>query len=341
MMIRTITGGVSALRRMASMALLLALVGPGGCDRSDEPRSSAPGDPSTGEGVGPAAEEGEGPTGPSETPVAITIDDLPWVGPLPPGWDRMDGTRRILAALERHGAQATGFVNCGRSQPGTPVLSAWLEAGHELGNHTEQHLDLNYADPASWAADAGTCDRSLRDLTGARSLTFRYPYLHRGPTAERYRAGRAAVDELGSVIAPVTINTGDWILDDPWVAALRSGDDEAAERIATGYVDHVARAAAHYRTVAGERVGRDVAHILLLHANALLADRLDAVLTRLREEGFRFVALEEALRDPVYALEDDYVGPEGLSWLYRIPPADPSAHAWDLEEAARVRALIP
>jgi peptidoglycan-N-acetylglucosamine deacetylase len=269
--------------------------------------------------------------------VAITVDDLPWVGPLPPGWDRMEGTRRILAALQAHGATAAGFVNCGRVQAGAPVLRQWLAAGHTLGNHTSGHLDLNRADPAEWAEDARDCDRFLQNLTGEDTLFFRYPYLHRGPTPERYEAGRATIDDLGSVAAPVTIDTGDWLLDDPYVAALRDGDQPLAGRIAEEYLDHVVRASRHYRRAAEERFERDVAHILLLHANALLADHLDALLDRLTEEGFRFMSLEEALRDPVYDLEDDYLGPRGLSWLYRIAPASPDAAAWDDQERARLR----
>lgn len=273
------------------------------------------------------------------TALAITIDDLPWVGPLPPGTSRAEGTRRILDALAAHNAQATGFVNCGRVSAGAPILRMWQDGGHELGNHTSEHLDLNQAEPSVWVDDAAECDARLRDLTGEQSLTFRYPYLHRGHTVTRYNAGREALSALGSEIAPVSINTADWVIDDAYVAALAVGDEEHAAAIAEAYVDHISRAAAHYREVAEERTGGDVAHILLLHANALLADRLEAVLDRLSGEGYRFVTLEAALRDSVYALPDDYIGPEGLSWLYRIPPAIPSAHAWDLEEAARLREL--
>lgn len=282
-------------------------------------------------------EQGAAPRVPA---LAITIDDLPWVGPLSPGADRQQATERILAALEAHGAPATGFVNCGRVEDGAPVLEAWLAAGHALGNHTAEHLDLNHADPARWAADAASCDSYLRELTGKAPLYFRYPYLHRGPTEERYRAGRRAVGALGSVVAPVTINTADWILDDAYVAALRKGEVERARAIADAYVEHVLRATRHYREVARERTGRDVIHVLLLHANALLADRLDGLLERLAEEGFRFVPLAEALEDPVYALEDDYLGPEGLSWLYRMAPATPGAQAWDEAEAAALRRTV-
>lgn len=308
---------------------------------------SAADDPALSEAV-EAAEAAEGAEAEAEAPpppdgtveLAITIDDLPWVGPLPRDWDRADGNARILAALDAHDARATGFVNCGRVPAGAPVLRQWLAAGQELGNHTRQHLDLNRADPAAWSRDARQCDAFLREITGKPTLPFRYPYLHRGSTVERYRAGRETVRSLGSTIAPVTIDTGDWIVDDAYVQALRSGNAERARTIADAFLDHVARAADHYRDVARERVGREVRHILLLHANGLVADQLGELLARLERDGFRFVPLERALADPVYALEDDYIGPEGLSWLYRIPPATPAARAWDDEEAAALRRVI-
>lgn len=39
-------------------------------------------------------------------------------------------------------------------------------------------------------------------------------------------------------------------------------------------------------------------------------------------------------------MEDDYVGSEGLSWLYRIPPAAPELSARDRAEADALRRLI-
>lgn len=326
-------------RRSGSATLfgtLLLLGAGGGCEDAREGGGAEPGERAdTASAPAPAASPGNG-----LPALAITVDDLPWVGPLPPGLDRLGATRQILAALEAHGAEATGFVNCGRVPPGAPVLRAWMDAGHPLGNHTSEHLDLNRANPAAWADGARTCEAFLRELTGEAPLPFRYPYLHRGPTVARYRAGRAALEALGSIIAPVTIDTGDWIIDDAYVAALRAGDDARARTIAEAYLDHVSRAARHYREVAEERLGRDVRHILLLHANGLLAEQLDALLTRLEQDGFRFVSLERALEDPVYGLQDDYIGPAGLSWLYRIPPAAPEAAAWDDAEAERLRALI-
>lgn len=270
--------------------------------------------------------------------LALTFDDLPWVGAVPPGESQVQPTGRILAALRRHDAPAIGFVDCARIGPGAQVLRLWLDAGQRLGNHTANHVDLNRAEPSAWAAAARSCDRDLRALTGDSTVYFRYPYLHRGRTPARFRAGKQTLAELGAPIAPVTIVTLDWLLAVPYTSALRAGNEARAREIGAAFIDHVARTAAHYREVAQKRVGRDIAHVLLLHANALVADYLDELLGRLSQDGFRFVPLEYALRDPVYALPDDYIGPEGLSWLYRFEPAAPELAAWDKEEEARLRA---
>lgn len=325
------------MRPLQALAVLAALAVTMGCpapdsERRDRPRTDEPADTA-------AARPGTPAPAPALPAVAITVDDLPWVGPLPPGMTRLQATDSVLAALAAHDVRATGFVNCDRVQAGAPVLRRWLDAGHQLGNHTSGHLDLNEAPPATWAADARSCDAFLRELTGEDRLPFRYPYLRRGHTAERYRAGREVIHAMDGVIAPVTIETLDWIMDAAYVAALRAGDRRRADAIVDAYADHVISASRHYRRVAEERVGRDVAHIALLHANALLAHHLGDLLDRLAREGFDFIPLETALDDPVYALDDDYRGREGISWLYRIAPAVPEAAEWDWAQARRLRAL--
>ena len=97
---------------------------------------------------------------------------------------------------------------------------------------------------------------------------------------------------------------------------------------------------AHFQEVARTRLGRDVDQILLLHANALAADHLGSLLDALKAQGYDFISLEEALRDPVYDRADGYTGRKGLSWLYRFEPAIPEGAEWDDREEAHLRALF-
>ena len=47
-----------------------------------------------------------------------------------------------------------------------------------------------------------------------------------------------------------------------------------------------------------EVVGYDIPQVPLLHANALNADHLDALLSMIEGRGYEFISLAEALRSP-------------------------------------------
>jgi lysophospholipase L1-like esterase len=79
--------------------------------------------------------------------IAITFDDLPAHGSLPPGETRIELISKIIGALrEAHLPPTYGFVNGARleQQPTeAAVLQAWLAAGNPLANHSWSHMNLN------------------------------------------------------------------------------------------------------------------------------------------------------------------------------------------------------
>lgn len=263
----------------------------------------------------------------AQTRVAVTIDDLPWVG-VRPGGDAVAGTEMLLAALENRGVRATGFVICDHTEAGAPVLRAWLDAGMELGNHTAAHRDLNRG-MGPWLADARRCDDDLASITGRHGGWFRFPYLRQGPDLATRDAVAAALDSLGYRTAHVTIDNSEWVLAAAYGRAMRDGDAARMRVIGEAYVAHMLEALDHFDRLAREKFGRPIPHVLLLHANALNADWLGAVLDAYADAGCEFVDLSEALADPVYALPDDYAGPRGLSWVYRARPLSPE-NPWDV-----------
>jgi peptidoglycan/xylan/chitin deacetylase (PgdA/CDA1 family) len=275
---------------------------------------------------------------PEPPAMAVTVDDLPWVGALRPGETREQALRRMIDAFVARGVPAMAFPNCDRVGPTAPLPRIWFEAGLELGNHTAAHLDLNRAPLAQWLRDVESCHEMIRQITGSDTVWFRYPFLHQGPTPERQRAALDVLEELGSPIAHVTIDNSDWILAVAYGEAVVAGDSARAAAVADAFVDHILRATEHYQQVARRKLGRDVPHVLLLHANLMVADHVGTLLDRLAERGFRFVTVAAAQRDPAYALPDEYTGADGLSWLYRMAPATPEDKAWDDAEAARLRA---
>jgi peptidoglycan/xylan/chitin deacetylase (PgdA/CDA1 family) len=93
--------------------------------------------------------------------LAITVDDLPWNGAPPPVESPAAGLQRIANTLRRNATPATGFVIC-EPERQTPSAQRWVDAGLELGNHSDRHRDLNATPVSEWLADVRRCDLALR-----------------------------------------------------------------------------------------------------------------------------------------------------------------------------------
>jgi peptidoglycan/xylan/chitin deacetylase (PgdA/CDA1 family) len=269
---------------------------------------------------------------PPQRSVAVTIDDLP--GPTAglasnePAALRAN-TRKLLDALKAHKVPAVGFVNEGKLflegegpegvKARTEVLSLWLEDGLELGNHTYSHVSLNRTELPAFQADlekGETVTRGLLAARGRKLRYFRHPFLQVGLELPKRRAFEAYLKERGYRAAPVTIDNDEYMFAAVYADALKKKDSAQAGKIAAEYLRYMAGVVEFFEAVSRRVTGREMAQILLIHANALNADHMGPLLEIFEKRGYRFVTLEEALRDPAYALPDDYVGAWGISWLH-------------------------
>jgi hypothetical protein len=141
---------------------------------------------------------------------------------------------------------------------------------------------------------------------------------------------------MGYVIGRVTADNHEWLLAKYYGEAKVAGDTARASEIAAYYVAHVRQSVANARVVAQAKLGRDVVHVLLLHANTLGADHVGDVLDALVADRAEFVTLETALKDPVYAMPNAFEGWGGISWLYRVAPVSKST-PWDDSTMAEIR----
>jgi peptidoglycan-N-acetylglucosamine deacetylase len=287
-----------------------------------------------------AATEMEGPNATLALRVAITIDDLPWSGKLPSGEGPGATLRRIEAALQRRRVPATGFVICDTAQGSQRAIDDWVRSGFDVGNHSARHLDLNTTPIGEWLNDVRRCDTQLLEHGSAYTHYFRFPMLHQGADLDTRDAVAQALRELGSSTAHVSVDTSEWLLADGYAQAFQRANAAAMEALGAELSRHVQAAIAHSESVARRKLGRRVPLVLLLHANLLVADKLQEVLEMLAQHNVEFISLRQALADPVYALPDEYVGRKGVSWLYRIAPLDATDLAWDDREAETVTALI-
>ena len=257
--------------------------------------------------------------------IALTFDDLPVFGVARPVAAQAAITRRLLRGLVRHHLPATGFVNeINLDGPDRPariaLLTAWLAAGMDLGNHTYSHVSLTTTPVADYIEDAAAGDAVTKPLLAARGRTerwFRYPYLETGPTLAIRRTFEDWLAGAHYRVAPVTCENADYLFADPYDAALAHGDRARAKAIRLEYIDYSAKAVAWYRSAAVALLGRPLPLVWLLHASALNADSIGALAKIVRQQRLTPVTLDAAMADPAYLQTDDYAGPDGNEWLER------------------------
>ena len=258
--------------------------------------------------------------------LAITIDDLPIGGPTPDLETIQRINARMLEVLAAHKAPAIGFVNEGRvdvegeTAARTAILESWLDAGLPLGNHTYSHLSFHDTPLKQFTDDilrGEAITRRLMEALGQQPRYFRHPFTRTGPTAEAKAALETFLAEHGYRVAPFTVENADYAFNVVYLRARAAGDAALADRTRSAYLDFTDAMFDYFERLAADVFERAIRQVLLIHVNALNADCLDEMLSRLERRGYRFVSLDHALEDPAYSSPETYVGRMGLSWLHR------------------------
>ncbi len=248
--------------------------------------------------------------------VAITIDDLPAHGPLPSGTTREDVTRQILTAFkEANVPEVYGFINAGKLQAhpeDLKVLQLWREAGQPLGNHTLDHMSLNSNPAAEFEQNVAKNEPTLQELMGSKDWRwFRYPYLDEGDTLEKRHAIRAYLKDHHYRIAQVTLDFEDYAWNGPYARCSEKKDEKAVAWLKESYLNTATEYMKLGRELSQQLFHRDIKHVLLMHIGAFDAQMLPQLLAQMKQQGFKFITLEEAQKDPVYEIDPDVVMKEG------------------------------
>ena len=258
--------------------------------------------------------------------VAITIDDLPSHGALPPGMTRTDVARSILKALKAARApKVYGFVNAKKLElhpEDIEVLKLWREAGFPLGNHTYAHLCLYASTADEFDKNVAADEPELKSLMGRQNWHwFRYPYLWEGDTLEKRHAVRQYLKDHKYHVAQVTLDFEDYLWNGPYARCAEKNDAGSIEWLKTSYMTTAAKYIALDRQMAKLVYGRDIRHVLLLHIGAFETVMLPQLLDFMRSQGFKFVTLGEAEKDPAYRIDPDVAMKDGGTLLDQMMEA--------------------
>jgi len=237
--------------------------------------------------------------------LAVTFDDLPVSGPLPPGQSRVGIAEQIVRTLKAaHVPPTYGFVNAVHVEydPGTVnVLGTWRASGNLLGNHTWSHVSLDKVSLPQFEGDL-VDDEPILQLLMARQdwHWLRYPYLAEGDTMAKRMGIRVFLAQHGYKIAGVTMNFDDYDWNGPYARCVEKRDFKSVNWLEASYLRAADENIGYYRSMSKQLYGRDIRYVLLLHIGAFDAHMLPRLLRLYRERGFSFIPLEQAEQDPFY-----------------------------------------
>ena len=248
--------------------------------------------------------------------VALTFDDLPAAGSLPPGANRTKIATALTAELKANHLQGSyGFVN-GVKLENDPdaqqALRVWVDAGMKIGNHTWSHPSISNGSAEAFEQEIDRNEAALAQYAGGREWHwFRYPFLWEGETLEKRHAVRGYLSEHGYRVAQVTLDFEDYAWNDAYGRCSARQDEAAIAWLRQSYLENAAEYIRLGREEERIAFGHEIPNVLLLHATAFTTLMLPDLLEQLRKEGFRFASLAKVEGNAAYALDPDAALPYG------------------------------
>lgn len=90
-------------------------------------------------------------------------------------WGNED-TAQILSILEKHNVKATIFMTGGWVESYPDDVKAILAAGHDIGNHSENHKNMSQLSTDEMKSELMEVHDRVKNLTGYEMTLFRPPY---------------------------------------------------------------------------------------------------------------------------------------------------------------------
>lgn len=233
-----------------------------------------------------------------EKEIAITIDDLPFVGTAGRNEAKLqrkhDRFMAIVQALVDNKVPATGFVIANSIEKDQwQLLEAFKDAGFIIGNHTYSHANLNATSAEKYIANIEKADKILEPLMGSPKY-FRYPYLAEGH-GEKKAEVLTYLHDHDYIVAPVTIDSKDFQFNQRLYAIPYRLRDKNINQLKQKYLAYMWNQTLKAEQRAPKVEGKPVKQILLIHANLLNSHAMGDIIELYRKNGYRFISLPEAL----------------------------------------------
>lgn len=188
----------------------------------------------------------------SDKKIALTFDAA---------WGNED-THKILEILDKQDVKVTFFMTGGWVEAYPDDVRAILDAGHDLGNHSENHKNMSQLSNAEKKDELMKVHEKVKELTGYEMFLFRPPY------GDYDNDVITTASACGYYSIQWDVDSLDW---------KNFG------------VDSIIQTVTNHKHL-------DSGSIILCHNGAkYTADALDTMITSLKEKGYTFVPVSELI----------------------------------------------
>lgn len=258
--------------------------------------------------------------------VCFSFDDLPVVNyGINDSTYQKDLLNKIVYSLKENNVPAIGFVNAKKLydkdriiQYQVDLLRNWCSNGLELGNHSFSHPDYNKVSFEYYTEDilhGEIIVKKVLSEQGKQIKYFRHPFLHVGNTKSKADSLDEFLINYNYLVAPVTIDNEDYLFALAYKRTKVKKDTALMSKIGHDYISYMEKKLKYYEIQSRKLFGRYVNQILLLHTSMLNSDYIDSLIAVYEANGYDFVSMDNALKDPVYETEITVFGNKGLSWI--------------------------
>ena len=242
--------------------------------------------------------------------VALTFDDLPAAGSVPPGVTRTGVATDLAAELKANHLDGTyGFVNGSKlenDRDAQRALHAWVDGGMNIGSHTWSHMSLTNNSAEAFEGDIAKNEPALSEYAPGRDWHwFRYPFLWEGDTLDKRHAVRHYLQAHGYRVAQVSLDFEDYAWNDAYARCSAKNDAASIAWLRRSYLDTAAEYIRLGRIEQQIALGREIPNVILLHATEFTTLMLPQLLDLMRSQGFRFASLQDVEKDSAYNLDPD------------------------------------
>lgn len=257
--------------------------------------------------------------------IAITIDDLPFVGEY-----RNFHLNMMMNTMLEQQVPATGFIIANEVRTDNwDMLHKFKDAGFGLGNHTLTHANLSNLSPKGYQHEIKEADTLLSQVL-TEPKYFRYPYLAMSTGSKREQI-LCYLAKHHYQVAPITVDSKDFVFNQRLLSMPEIKRREYLQELKPFYLDFIWQQTLKAQEHSDYHHNQDQSQILLIHANLLNAYVLPDIINLYKQQGYQFVALEDALKtfkDPVRCSTAPKKAP-ALAQAATANPAIETYVAWD------------